>query len=71
MSTVAVFIDLTKAFSTIDHSILLKIVENMGDRGFVLQWLQSYLDKRQQYVEFSNEKSVNSEIKCGMPKDQY
>ena len=31
----------------------------MGVRGIVLEWLQTYLDKRQQYVEFNNEKSVN------------
>ena len=34
----------------------------------MLEWLQSYLVKRQQYVEFDNEKSVNLEIKCGIPQ---
>ena len=32
----------------------------------MLEWLQSYLDKRQQYVEFNNEKSVNFKIRPGI-----
>ena len=40
----------------------------MGVRGIVLEWFQSYLDKRQQYVEFHNERSLNLEIKCGIPQ---
>ena len=37
----------------------------MGVRGIVLKWLQSYLDKRLQYVKCNHEKLVQLEIKCG------
>ena len=43
----------------------------MGVRGIVLEWFQNYLDKRRQYVELNNEKSVNLEIKCGIPMDHH
>ena len=66
-STIAVFIDLQKAFVTIDHDILIKKLENIGIIGIVLEWLQSYLRKRQ-YVEFNNEKSSKLNITCGIPQ---
>ena len=67
-STIAIFIDLNNAFDTIDHDILIKKCKNIGIRGIVLEWLQSNLRKRQQYVEFNNEKSSNLNITCGIPQ---
>ena len=67
-SIIAIFIDLQKAFDTIDHDILIKKLENIGIRGIALEWLQSYLRKRQQYVEFNNEKSSKLNITCGIPQ---
>ena len=40
----------------------------MGIRGIVLGWIQSYLLKRQQYVEFNNEKFSKQNITCGIPQ---
>ena len=67
-STIAIFVDLKKAFDTIDHDILIKKLKTIGIRGIVLEWLQSYLRKRQQYVEFNNEKSSKLNITCGIPQ---
>ena len=49
-STVGVFIDLKKAFGTVDHNILIKKLEHYGIRGLANKWVCSYLENRSQYV---------------------
>ena len=46
-------IDLKKAFDTVNHSVLLKKLDHYGVRGIPLQWFDSYLAKRQQYVSIN------------------
>ena len=52
--TLAVFIDLSKAFDTISHDILLNKLENLGIRGIANKWFASYLSERKQYMELFN-----------------
>ena len=59
--TLGVFIDLTKAFDTADHNILLKILFHYGVRGNTLKLLQSYLQNRKQYIAYKN--SSKTELK--------
>lgn len=66
--TIGVFIDLKKAFDTIDHKILISKLQTYGLRGVVLSWLSSYLDKRQQFVQFSGYKSECLNLECGVPQ---
>ena len=65
---VGVFLDFSKAFDTVDHSILLFKLEHYGIRGSALKWFKSYLSNRMQYVTYDNENSVLNELQCGVPQ---
>ena len=48
--TLGVFIDLSKAFDTVDHQILIKNLQYYGIDGTPLEWFKSYLSKRKLYI---------------------
>ena len=66
--TLTVFLDLSKAFDTISHDILIKKMENIGIRGIANKWFKSYLSNRTQYMDIFNIKSPNENISCGVPQ---
>ena len=65
---ISFFLDLRKAFDTLDHSTLLYKLESYGFRGQCLKWLQSYLSNRIQRVEVNNISSSWQSINCGVPQ---
>ena len=66
--TAGLFLDLSKAFDTVNHSILLGKLEDYGIHGLALEWVKSYLCKRLQYVKFNGVSSSYTEILCGVPQ---
>lgn len=73
---VGIFMDLTKAFDSISHKILLNKLKNIGLPNLQLKWFESYLLNRKQYVEITsikdnqvlNHNSNIMEIKHGVPQ---
>ena len=65
---VGIFIDLKKAFDTVNHSILLDKLNFYGIRGTPFNWMHSYLLSRSQYVQIDSWKSPLLPIKCGVPQ---
>ena len=63
-----IFLDLKKAFDTVDHQILLSKLQAYGIRGLTLKWFQSYLDQRKQICMLNNFKSDTETICCGVPQ---
>ena len=66
--SIDIFLELSKAFDTIDHSMLPKKLEIYGVRGIALCWLRDYLSFRTRRVSLGNEISAPSIIKCGVPQ---
>ena len=65
---ISIFLDLKKAFDTVDHRILLNKLYAYGIRGNVHDWFRSYLTDRSQFVIYDRERSDTKQIKCGVPQ---
>ena len=64
-----VFVDLQKAFDTVDHQILLAKLNHYGIRGVTNDWFKSYLSNRNQYVSINGFDSGLKSINCGIPQE--
>ena len=65
---IAIYMDLSKAFDTLDHKILLKKLSHYGISGNALRWFTSYLTDRKQYVEIDTIASTQQMITTGVPQ---
>ena len=63
-----VFIDLEKAFDTVNHKILCEKLNYYGFRGGSNQLIRSYLENRKQYVSINGFDSLTKPINCGVPQ---
>lgn len=65
---IGVFLDLSKAFDTIDFEILLGKLMHYGVRGTTLKWFRDYIYNRVQYVQSAGENSRMLKIEYGVPQ---
>uniref|UniRef100_A0A803TL80 Reverse transcriptase domain-containing protein n=1 Tax=Anolis carolinensis TaxID=28377 RepID=A0A803TL80_ANOCA len=63
-----VLLDLSAAFDTVDHGLLLGRLAGMGLGGTVLQWLRSFLEGRTQMVSLGDTCSTPQPLSCGVPQ---
>ena len=68
MLTGAVFLDLSKAFDTVDHSLLLTKLKQIGASDNVTVWLRSYLSNRFQLTVVGYVQSTLTPIQVGVPQ---
>ena len=63
-----VLLDLSAAFDTLDHGILLKRLHDIGARHTALEWFKSYLNERTFTVMIGQTMSARCEVLCGVPQ---
>ena len=66
--SLAVFMDLSKAFDILNHHILLNKLNHYGITGTALRWFSSYLTERKQYVEINGSTSCSLPLTTGVPQ---
>ncbi len=66
--SVGIFLDLSKAFDTINHNILIRKLEHYGIRGVAKKWFENYLCDRKQIVKYNEVHS--EEMKIFRPKNK-
>uniref|UniRef100_A0A8C5BQM8 Reverse transcriptase domain-containing protein n=1 Tax=Gadus morhua TaxID=8049 RepID=A0A8C5BQM8_GADMO len=66
--TILILLDLSAAFNTISHPLLLDRLAGIGITGAELSWFTSYLTGRQQFLQLSNHKSGCSGVSLGVPQ---
>ena len=65
---IGLFMDLSRAFDTISHDILLNKLYKYGFRGLSYDWIKSYLSNRKQYVNYKNSSSDTLNVNIVIPQ---
>ena len=64
-----VLLDLSAAFDTVDHGILLsRLSHSFGVQGSAYTWFESYLSSRSQFVQIRDTSSSDRQLTCGLPQ---
>ena len=66
--TGSVFIDLSKAFDSVNHNILLEKLKKLNMSASVMQWFKSYLSERSQSVKIEGNISKALPLNVGVPQ---
>ena len=63
-----IFLDLSKAFDSVDHNIFLAKLYSHGIHVIVYEWFASYLTNRVQFFSIGNTTSTSTSVTCGVPQ---
>ena len=67
--TLGVFLDLSKAFDTVNHNILIEKLKAYGIQSENLKWFRSYLSNRKQFILYDDFNSEMNIVRYGVPQD--
>ena len=67
-SPLAIFLDMSKAFDTLNHNILVSKLNYYGIKNASLNWFRTYLKNRLQFVQIDQQKSKTMSISLGVPQ---
>ena len=62
------FLDISKCFDTVDHTLLLQKLNNYGIKNDEIKWFKNYLSQRKQVVKYGNNISGKKDIDIGIPQ---
>ena len=68
LTPINIYLDLSKAFDSLDHTIIVSKLKYYGVQGVSLDLLTKYLLGRRQYVDLDHPKSDINEVYCGIPQ---
>ena len=66
--TLLAFADFSKAFDTVDYSVVIRKLHGIGFSNEALQWTLSYLSSRKQFVQVNDKQSNMADVGFGVPR---